>query len=431
MKGMSTMPEIFTAVPDPRGGITVEEMYPANIVTMADGSLMTERGMHSTDGGRTWQRSETFVSVNSAISRRTSHSKDDETSMHESESFAQSEALGLVMLPADDAHPHGELGSYYADKWTMETALGNDTNNWFFHWSANEGRTWSEPVQMTLPGLTMGLDGTMFALRDGRMLLVTYSQFLGSRFDKRGKSVGLYKGIPVDTETEGHFPLAEASRVYYSDDRGRSWQANDGWIMAWRDRRWNEALTECSGVALKDGRIMLMGRTLTGRVFDVHSDDRGHSWWPAAQPSELMSSYSPGRLARIPTGDLLFVWNQVSREEIRKGFRRSRLSSAISQDEGQTWGHFKNLEAVACLADTTYIPPDPDMSPLWGDDEVGDLPDDFGLWHYPKISVVGEEVFVSYAWSQYEAGTDADGNPKVNIKSGSRMRILPAEWFYK
>lgn len=424
------MPAAFSAVPDARGGATVEGMYPANIVTLADGSLLTEAGLHSTDGGRTWRNNDTFVPVSSAMCQPAIDFNGDQVAMHQSETFDQNEALGLVALPADDAHPRGQLGSYYADKWTMDTALGNDTNNWFFHWSGDEGRTWSEPVQITLPGLTMGLDGTMFTLRDGRLLLVTYSQFIGSRFDRRGKSVGRYRGIPVDTETEGHFPLAEASRVYHSDDAGRSWQPSDGWIMAWRDQRWNEALTECTGVELEDGRIMLMGRTLTGRIFAVHSDDRGHSWWPAAEPTELMSSYSPGRLVRIATGDLLFVWNQASREETRKGLRRSRLSSAISRDEGRTWGDFRNLEAVACLADTTCIPPDPDMSPLWGDDEVGDLPDDFGLWHYPKVSVVGNEVFVSYAWCRYEAGTDEAGNPKVNLNTGSRMRILPAQWFY-
>ncbi len=380
-------------------GIVIEGFRPNSIVEMPDGSLMTEGGQQSTDGGRTWQKSETFKPAGS---------------------------LGLLRLP------NGELGTYYADQWTMKTALGNDTNNWFFRWSADEGQSWSEPAKITLDGLTMGLGGTMFALEDGRVLLSTYSQFIGSRFDKRGGSWGTYQGVRSQTETEAHYPQAEAGRVYYSDDNGRHWQACDGWILGWRDNRWTDLFTEPTrGVELKDGRIMLLGRAVTGRVHAVFSIDRGHSWWPGAQPTELAASYSPGALARIPsTGDLLFIWNQLSRAETRKGMRRSRLSAAISPDEGETWGHFKNIEVIESLAHTAHIPPDPDMSPVWGDDEIGELPDEFVRYHYPNVSVIGDEVFVSYLWSRYELATDADGNKALKTPSGSRTRILPVEWFY-
>jgi hypothetical protein len=59
----------------------------------------------------------------------------------------------------------------------------------------------------------------------------------------------------------------------------------------------------------------------------------------------LASSYSPCRLGILPgTGDMVVIWNQVSREEIRKGLRRCRLSSAVSSDGGRTWAHFKNID---------------------------------------------------------------------------------------
>jgi len=380
-----------------QAGVTIEGFNPHSIVVMADGSLMTEGGQQSTDGGRTWQKSETFTSGG---------------------------GTGMLRLP------NGELGAY-SGSWSMQDALGNGTNSWQFRWSADEGQSWSEPVRITLPGLTMGLGGTMFATQQGRLIVVSYSQFIGSRFDKRGASSGTYQGIRVETETEGHFPLAEVGRVYYSDDNGRSWQPCDGWIMGWREARWTDALTEPTGVELDDGRIMLLGRTLTGRVYKALSDDGGHSWWPGAQATELAASYSPGRLARLSTGDLLYVWNQLSRAETRKGLRRSRLSAAISQDEGESWSHFKNIEAIQNLADTAYVPPDPDMSPVWGDDEIGELPDDFALWHYPNISVIGDEVFVSYGWSRYGIGTDAEGNKTLQRQGGGRMRILPVTWFYR
>jgi hypothetical protein len=280
-------------------------------------------------------------------------------------------------------------------------------------------------VKIALPGLTMTLSGTMFALHDGkRICLVTYSQFLGSRFDKRGSSWGVFKGTRVQTETEGHYPQAEACRMYYSDDNGRSWSPSDGWIMGWRDERYTDLFTEGNAVELKDGRLLMIGRSATGRVHQAFSDDRGHSWWPGGRPTELASSYSAARIRRLPsTGDLLIVWNQLSREEIKKGFRRSRLSCAISSDEGATWGHFKNLEAVSCLASVTHVPPDEDLSPVWANADVGELPDDFGMYAYPNISVVGEKVFVSYE-AQGVAGNALSAG-------GARMRILPAAWFYQ
>jgi len=388
-----------TAAPSNGDGITLNGFNPATIVELRDGSLITESGMQSTDRGRTWKKSPTFKPAGNK---------------------------GLLRLP------NGELGAFQGS-WGMKEALGNATNHWYFRWSADEGRSWSEPVQITLPGLTMGLAGTMLALRDGkRIMVVTYSQFLGSRFDKRGASWGSYKGVRLQPATAGPFPLNEVCRVYYSDDNGRTWKPCDGWIMGWRDRRWSDAITEADGVELKDGRIMVIGRTLNGRLYQAFSPDRGHSWWPGAQPMELAASYSPGRICRLPkTGDLLVVWNQLSRAEIRKGFRRSRLSCTVSKDEGKTWVHLKNIEAIESLASLTRVPPDSDFTPVWGDDEVGELPEDFALFHYPRISVVGNEVYISYLVTTYGIQNDKDGKPAVRPRSSSRTRILPVEWFYR
>ena len=146
---------------------------------------------------------------------------------------------------------------------------------------------------------------------------------------------------------------------------------------------------------------------------------------------ELASSYSPARIGRIPsTGDLLLVWNQLSREEIRKGFRRSRLSCAVSRDEGKSWEHFKNLEAIADLAETDYVPPDPDLSPVCANEELGLLPEDFASFHYPRLAFLGKVVFVSYLTHRFAMSTDADSMPVARSVSGSRLRILPVDWFY-
>lgn len=380
-------------------GLNLPNFYAANIVPLSDGSLMTQTGLRSTDHGRTWQQSKTF---------------------HAPQGIP--EILGLIRLP------NGQLGTYYADKWTLDTALGNANNNRFFRSSADEGQTWSPPVKITLDGLTMGLKGTMKVLSTGRIIVVTYSQFIGSRFDQRGHSYGTLRGHPFDVESEGHFPCAEACRAYYSDDNGQHWRACDGWIMGWREKQTiTDTFTEGDPVELADGRILLIGRALTGRLYQAFSSDKAQSWWPGAQPTELASSYSPARICRLPkSGDLMVLWNQISRSEIRKGLRRGRLSTAVSSDSGQTWRHFKNLDAIASLAATTHVPPDPDLSPVIGDADVGPVPDDFAIFHYPCINTVGHEIFISYETGHYFVGKDN----QVQFTPGTVTRILPEEWFY-
>ena len=379
-----------------RGGRVIDGLYPANIVQLRDGSLLTDKWDRSTDGGMTWTKMKTF--------------------------FQHKDVTGLIRLP------NQMLGYYYAEGLTDEASFGNGSDDWYFCCSSDEGLHWSSPTKITLPGLTMGLQGTMFTLRSGRLILVTYSQFI-PRMALWGGSWGTYKGIRVKTESEGHFAEMEAVRVYYSDDNGQTWKPNDAWIIGWHGKKYTDSFVEATGVELRDGRVLIMGRSLTGRLYQATSEDQGKSW-SYATPTELVSSDSPPFLTKFPqTADLLIVWNQISREENRKGFRRSRLESAISRDDGRTWVYFKTIEhgGVPAIA---QIPPSPDLSPVWGDDDVGELPDDYGLFHYPSVNIVGDDVYVSYSMHHFSLGKDQEGIPRVLWNEGKRTRVLPTKWFY-
>jgi hypothetical protein len=122
------------------------------------------------------------------------------------------------------------------------------------------------------------------------------------------------------------------------------------------------------------------------------------------------------------TGDLLIVWNQVSGDEVRAGYRRSRLSSAISKDDGKSWQHFRTIDRCV-LPPTGYVMPEPERL-IRALDYVGVLPDDFGSISYPSIHVVGETVFVTASRSQHDPSSK-----KWN--SGRVMYRLPLDWFYQ
>lgn len=210
------------------------------------------------------------------------------------------------------AHIYVELNSYY-------------TNRMFFKTSIDEGKSWSAPVQINDTG-TLGhicqRGDTALVLSTGRILVPVYGMFGGMC----------------------------ASYMYYSDDGGDTWQRSrnemsvkykDGDRVASFNNFEEPAVAE-----LRDGKLLCLGRTNTGRLWQAFSEDRGVTWTDP-EPTELASSYSPASLKTIPTtGDLVCVWNQAAPEEIPYGFGRMRMSSAVSKDDGKTWECFKNLESL-------------------------------------------------------------------------------------
>ncbi|HEY2762147.1 MAG TPA: exo-alpha-sialidase, partial [Pirellulales bacterium] len=73
-----------------------------------------------------------------------------------------------------------------------------------------------------------------------------------------------------------------------------------------------------------------------------YSDDQGVHWSKPEQ-TELPAPDSEPLVARIPSsGDLLLLWDNV---ESHSNWPRSPLASAISKDDGKTWGSFHDVDA--------------------------------------------------------------------------------------
>ena len=195
--------------------------------------------------------------------------------------------------------------------------------------SFDEGKTWSEPAHCITDevGYYVLNNDRVIQLKDGRLL------FAVSRhgFDANDK-----------------FDNMGVVMTYASDDNGKTWHRGKSILSVISPSGKKYAAQEPGVVELKDGRLLLWIRTNAGCQFMSHSSDRGETW-SVPQPSWLRAPTSPATIKRLPTGDLLVIWNnhEMRFDLKRKGGwngKRTPLTTAISSDEGITWQGAKNVE---------------------------------------------------------------------------------------
>ncbi|MFV1966248.1 MAG: sialidase family protein [Pirellulaceae bacterium] len=322
--------------------------------------------------------------------------------------------------------------------------------------SPDDGQTWTAPVNIGTYTDWRPMFHSMIQLQSGRIVLVGYWEGLNAnppdaqRYTVTGS--GLWRGRWL--WMEGHRGVEMGICIaYYSDDEGKTWSQCKGGLFGWFDERGvpnGEGgildVYEPTAAETKDGRVLMFARSKVGRLVQSYSLDRSTTWY-SILPTELSSSQSPPMLVRIPsTGDLLCIWNQVSIEEIQRGFLRGRLSVAISKDSGLTWENFKTLERQEGMEDVARIAPEyPIPRVTRARPGVGQLPDAFAMFSYVNVDIVGDKVFVRYlrTWAAEEkaGGLAPDPNEmqllwKQFEQRGAAMtgdhvmRIYPLDWFY-
>ena len=65
-------------------------------------------------------------------------------------------------------------------------------------------------------------------------------------------------------------------------------------------------------------------------------------------------------------------------------FAGSRLSLAISTDDGGSWGNFKTLEVGGPVDRSDRVAPDDEIGMVRGEKELGELPADMIYVSYPN-----------------------------------------------
>ena len=256
------------------------------------------------------------------------------------------------------------------------------------------------------------------------------SAFSGLQFQYGSYGIDM-GGKRIRAEGHGHCMEMCLTYVYYSDDGDDTWKRNVDTIVIWKDDGYGGSweADESNVAEFSNGRLLMFLRCPPGRIYHTFSLN-GSARWAYPTATELPLSLSPCSLKRIPenehmlktgrAGGLLVVWNNVSHDEIKRGFRRGRLSAAVSTDAAKTWRHVKTIDAAG-LSAIKGIARLTTPGMVRGDKDLGQLPIPFGNVSYPDVVFMGDHVIVKYM--------NAFTNP--SFRMGTVMQILPLDWFYE
>lgn len=382
--------------PPPEGVIEITGFPYGPIIELKDGSIMMAQSKSyriSTDGGETW-------------------SEDKPLNCEGLDSVS-----GLIRMPS------GALAMTF-----------DGEKGFFVAFSDDEGQTWSEGRPIESFGRTRG--DSLIALSSGRLVYPSRKCFANREHPSLQyedvSTYGSWRGHRVQLAGHYHYPEIDIAAVSCSDDLGQNWERSD-FLYGWFDRdgvpNGQGGVTACDEpqvVECEDGRVLFMARSTVGRLVYSYSSDGGETW-TAVRPAELASCYSPSRVVRIPdTGDLLLVWNQVNSAEIRRGYRRGRLSAAISTDSGASWKNFKTIEVSAGLEDVDSVIFQQEIKPVVGMPWVGRIPDGYARFSYPYVDIASDKVFIRYGRDWFE-----EVEEELKKESERVMRIYPLEYFYQ
>ena len=293
-------------------------------------------GRHSDDGGRTWSAEDEVVLPN--------------------EGDVNTMSVSLLRLRS------GEIALFYLRKNSKADC------RCYMRISTDEGRTWSEPRVCIEPlGYYVVNNDRVIQLESGRLVVPAACHgSAGEDYRHPGKAM-----------------------CYLSDDNGETWRVSTTILEPPEGSR--SGLQEPGVVELKDGRVLMLCRTDQGCQYRSRSDDGGTTWSPA-EPTDIVSPVSPASFERIPaTGDLLLVWNDHHAIDPALTGKRTPLTVAVSQDEGQTWNPARMLE----------------NNPA-------------GWYCYTAIAFVGDHILLGYC----------AGDTTIGGLNRTRIVRLPVTWLY-
>ena len=199
--------------------------------------------------------------------------------------------------------------------------------------------------------------------------------------------------------------------TYYSDDDWRTWStSNLVRVPNTIPNIWQTGAVEPTFVQLRDGRIWMLLRNSTDRLWESFSDDLGETW---SQPHPSRFHAGPNTwstLKRLSDGSILLVWNHAmmmnpSATQDKWNFtNRDVIHGAISRDDGSTWSGFRELHRDALRDSDQFVnyPGDKGMN----ESMLAELPD--GRVMVSAGQAPGHRVFLILdpPWLEETSATD-------------------------
>ncbi len=196
--------------------------------------------------------------------------------------------------------------------------------------SNDEGKTWSDAT------LCVTEPVGYYVLNNDRVIQL-------ERGPHKGRLIVPLARHTLKSEPEKDFDWKAQVTCALSDDNGKTWRMSEALFKAYDANGKRVTAQEPGVVELTDERILLFVRSELGQYFCTSED--GGDTWTNLKLSPLRSPCSPASIKRLPSGQLLAVWNDYDAlpASLRDG-RRTPLSTAISNDNGKTWLNHKALE---------------------------------------------------------------------------------------
>lgn len=188
--------------------------------------------------------------------------------------------------------------------------------------SCDHGRTWSEPETVDYGHSYTGSINNATVLGSGR-IVVSFSY--------------------MTKRKTGRF----TTTAMLSDDHGQTWRLSNSNLFLDNGGAHSETgAVEPVTIELPDGRIWMVVRTQSGKLYETYSSDAGENWSELA-PTGFVSSNSPAGLLRLRDGRVLMCWNHGKGEPIHHGisYARQAIVAAICGYDG-VWRGYRQVAGM-------------------------------------------------------------------------------------